>query len=92
MSGRTVILVDDGMATVATMRAAVEAVRAAGAACVVVGVPVASLEAQTQIARLADAVFGLFVPGQFRAVGSYYRSFRQVREEDVVRLLTARPA
>ena len=76
----------------ATMRAAVEAVRAAGAAAVVVGVPVASLEAQTSLQQPADAVFSLFIPGQFRAVGSYYRDFRQVRDDDVVRLLAARPA
>ena len=92
LGGRTVIVIDDGLATGATMRAAVEAVRAAGAATAVVGVPVASLEAQTQLERLADAVVSLFVPGQFREVGSYYRTFRQVRDDDVVRLLDARPA
>ncbi len=54
--------------------------------------PVASLEAQTSLQQLADAVFSLFIPGQFRAVGSYYRDFRQVRDDDVVRLLAARPA
>ncbi|MDI3212967.1 phosphoribosyltransferase family protein [Arthrobacter sp. AL12] len=92
LAGRTVIVVDDGMATGATMRAAVKAVQAAGAATVVVGVPVASLEAQASLQQIADAVFSLFIPGQFRAVGSYYRSFGQVRDDDVVRLLGARPA
>ena len=92
LAGRTVIVADDGMATGATMRAAVEAVRAAGAATVVVGVPVASLEAQSSLQQIADAVLSLFIPGQFRAVGSYYRTFGQVRDEDVVRLLGARPA
>lgn len=92
LAGSTVIVVDDGMATGATMRAAVEAVRAAGAATVVVGVPVASLEAQATLQQIADAVFSLFIPGQFRAVGSYYRAFAQVRDADVVRLLGARPA
>ncbi|HEX9087934.1 MAG TPA: phosphoribosyltransferase family protein [Arthrobacter sp.] len=92
LKGRTVIIVDDGLATGATMRAAVGAVRAAGAATVVVAVPVAPLEAQTSLEQPADAVFSLFIPGQFRAVGSYYRDFRQVRDDDVVRLLGARPA
>jgi putative phosphoribosyl transferase len=92
LKGRTVIVVDDGLATGATMRAAVGAVRAAGAATVVVAVPVASLEAQATLEQAADAVFSLFIPGGFRAVGSYYRDFRQVRDEDVVRLLGARPA
>ena len=92
LRGRTAILVDDGLATGATMRAGVEAVRAAGAATVVVGVPVASLEALTSLENLADAVFFLHLPGQFRAVGSYYRTFAQVTDDDVVRLLGARPA
>ncbi|MDN4643504.1 phosphoribosyltransferase [Arthrobacter sp. PsM3] len=92
LKGRSVIVVDDGLATGATMRAAVGAVRAAGAATVVVAVPVASLEAQTTLEQAADAVFSLFIPGGFRAVGSYYRDFRQVRDDDVVRLLGARPA
>lgn len=91
LNGRTVIDVDDGLATGATMRAAVGAVRAAGAATVVVAVPVASLEAQTSLQQPADAVFSLFIPGGFHAVGSCYRNFRQVRDDDVVRLLAARP-
>ena len=53
----------------------------------VVGVPVASLEAQTSLQPLADAVFSLYIPGQFRSVGSYYRAFGQVRDDDGVRLL-----
>ena len=92
LTGKTVIVADDGLATGATMRAAVEAVRAAGAATVVVAVPVASLEAESSLQQLADGVFCLFIPGQFRAVGSYYRTFGQVRDDDVVRLLGARPA
>lgn len=91
VDGSTVILVDDGLATGASMRAAVEAVRAAGAASVVVAVPVASLDAQMSLESLADAVFSLHTSGQFRAVGSYYRSFAHVRDDDVVRLLGARP-
>jgi predicted phosphoribosyltransferase len=87
--GVTVILTDDGMATGATMRAAVEAVRGAGAAGVVVAVPVASLYAQNSLEDAADAVLSLHIPGGFRAVGSYYRTFPQVADADVVRLLGA---
>ncbi|MCU1522585.1 MAG: phosphoribosyl transferase [Arthrobacter sp.] len=85
--GRTVILADDGMATGATMRAAVEAVRGAGAVTIVVAVPVASLYAQNSLQDAADAVLSLYIPGEFRAVGSYYRTFPQVSDDDVVRLL-----
>jgi predicted phosphoribosyltransferase len=87
--GRTVILADDGMATGATMRVAVEAVAGAGAASIVVAVPVASLYAQNSLEDAADAVLSLFIPGEFRAVGSYYRTFPQVADADVVRLLEA---
>ena len=89
--GKTVILADDGMATGATMRAAVEAVRGAGAARIVVAVPVASLYAQNSLQEAADAVLSLHIPGEFRAVGSYYRTFPQVTDDDVVRHLGARP-
>ncbi|CAI3800548.1 putative protein [Pseudarthrobacter sp. MM222] len=87
--GRTVILADDGMATGATMRVAVEAVTGAGAASIVVAVPVASLYAQNSLEDAADAVLSLFIPGEFRAVGSYYRIFPQVTDADVVRHLEA---
>jgi len=89
VAGRTVILADDGMATGATMRAAVEGVRGAGAATVVVAVPVASLYAQNSLQEAADAVLCLFIPGEFRAVGSYYGAFAEVTDDDVVRLLNA---
>ncbi|WP_427006989.1 phosphoribosyltransferase [Pseudarthrobacter sp. H2] len=87
---RTVILADDGLATGATMRAAIEAVRRAGAARIVVAVPVAALDAQTSLEPFAEAVVSLFIPGGFRSVGSYYRAFGQVSDDDVVRLLRAR--
>lgn len=89
ITGKTVILTDDGMATGATMRAAVEAVRGAGAAGVTVAVPVASLYALTSLQEAADAVLSLHIPGGFRTVGSYYRTFSQVTDADVVRLLGA---
>ncbi|WP_211881193.1 phosphoribosyltransferase [Pseudarthrobacter albicanus] len=90
LRGRTVILADDGLATGASMRAAIEAVRRAGAARIVVAVPVAALDAQTSLEPFAEAVVSLFIPGGFRSVGSYYRAFGQVSDDDVVRLLRAR--
>ncbi|MCU1531932.1 MAG: phosphoribosyl transferase [Arthrobacter sp.] len=85
--GKTAILADDGLATGASMRAAVEAVRGAGAAAVIVAVPVASLHAQNSLEQHTDGVFSLHLPGRFRAVGSYYRTFEQVQDADVMRLL-----
>ncbi|MEV7604808.1 phosphoribosyltransferase family protein [Paenarthrobacter sp. NPDC089322] len=87
LRGKTVVLVDDGLATGATMRAAVEAVRAAGAATVVAAVPVASLEASTSLARVCDFVLSLHTPGKFHAVGAFYDRFEQLSDSDVVEQL-----
>ncbi|MGN7148127.1 phosphoribosyltransferase [Arthrobacter sp. SAFR-179] len=87
VAGRTVLLVDDGLATGATMRAAVEAVREGGAAAVVAAAPVGSIDAEASLERVCDAVVCLHLPGRFRAVGSYYRHFGQLRDDDAVRLL-----
>lgn len=84
---RDVVLVDDGLATGATMRAAVNAVRVAGPARVVVAVPVASAEARDLVAALADEVVCLFVPAGFGAVGLHYRDFRQTTDDEVRRRL-----
>ncbi|GAA2850590.1 phosphoribosyltransferase [Paenarthrobacter ilicis] len=85
--GKTVVLVDDGLATGATMRAAVEAVRAAGARTVIAAVPVASLDASTSLKHVCDAVFALHTPGKFHAVGAFYRQFDQLSDHDAVALL-----
>ncbi|MHB1088270.1 MAG: phosphoribosyltransferase [Acidimicrobiales bacterium] len=85
--GRTVIIVDDGLATGATARVAVQVVRARGARSVVVAVPVGSREARDAIARLADAVICLSTPQDFRAVGQWYEDFDQTTDEAVTRLL-----
>jgi len=87
VAGKTVLLVDDGLATGATMRAAVEAVREGGAATVVAAAPVGSVQAQALLERVCDAVVCLHLPGNFRAVGSYYRHFPQLSDDDAVGLL-----
>jgi putative phosphoribosyl transferase len=84
---RTVILVDDGLATGATMEAAVRSLRALGAARVVAAVPVASQGARDRIAALADEVVCLEVPETFFAVGQCYRDFAQTSDADVRDLL-----
>ena len=87
LRNRTVVLVDDGLATGSSMRAAVEAVRAAGAAVVVVAVPVAPPEAVAKLSGVADAVICPLVPSWFHAVGSWYLNFDQTSDEEVESLL-----
>ena len=88
-TGRLVILVDDGLATGATMRAAVRAVRAARPAQVVVAVPVGSPAACAQLADVADVVICPRRPADFTAVGAWYADFSPTTDDDVLRLLAA---
>lgn len=92
LAGKEIWLVDDGLATGATMEAAVRAARKRHAARVKVAVPVASSQALTRIARLADDVFALEVDASFLAVGRYYQAFAQVTDDEVVALLQATAA
>jgi putative phosphoribosyl transferase len=87
ISGKTVLLIDDGLATGATMRAAVEAVREGGAETVVAAAPVGSIEAESSVERVCDAVLCLHLPGKFRAVGSFYRHFEQLTDDDAISFL-----
>ena len=89
LQGRVVILVDDGIATGATMRAAIAAVRVDHPLRVVVAAPVASPDALDQVAQLADEVVCLSAPAAFIAVGQYYTSFPQLGDEDVRAILAA---
>jgi len=87
LRGKTGILVDDGLATGATMEAAVRALRSLHAARVVVAVPVASPEARERVAQHADEVICLQTPVYFSAVGQWYENFGQTSDEEVRRLL-----
>ncbi|MFA7766061.1 phosphoribosyltransferase family protein [Streptomyces sp. NRRL S-448] len=87
LGGRTVIVVDDGIATGATAAAACEVVRAQGAARVVLAVPVAPPDAVARLGSAADEVVCLATPHAFRAVGEWYQDFSQTPDEEVVFLL-----
>lgn len=87
LTGKTAILVDDGIATGASMLAAVRAVRSANPARIVVAVPVAPPSARRQLAALADEVVCVTVPASFMAVGEYYRDFSQTGDDEVRTLL-----
>ena len=88
-AGKTVILVDDGIATGASMLAAARAIRVAGPAKIVIAVPVAPPTPYRHLAEAADDVVCVEVPASFLAVGEYYRDFSQTSDEEVRELLAA---
>ncbi len=84
---RVVIIVDDGLATGATAKAAVEVVRQLGAARVVLAIPTGSHQAVDQLTAICDEVICLEIPEWFGSVGSQYESFPQVSDNEVIGLL-----
>jgi putative phosphoribosyl transferase len=91
LKGRVVVLVDDGLATGSTMRAAVQAVRAHGPARIVVAVPIGSPDTCREFADLADEIVCARAPEHFAAVGQWYRDFSQTTDEEVRDLLRDAP-
>jgi predicted phosphoribosyltransferase len=87
VEGRTVVVVDDGLATGATMRAAVAAIRRLHPASIVVAVPVGAPETCDLLRREADEVVCAAMPVPFRAVGLWYRDFPQATDDEVRSLL-----
>lgn len=89
LDGKTVLLVDDGLATGATMRAAIIAVQHLGAQRVVVAVPVAPGDTLRRLRKLADEVVCLSTPEPFQAIGQWYAHFDQTSDETVSALLAS---
>jgi predicted phosphoribosyltransferase len=89
VTGKTVILVDDGLATGSTMRAAVAGLRQRGARRIVVGVPIASPDTCEDLAREVDDIVCAATPEPFVAVGLWYENFEQTSDEEVRQLLEA---
>jgi putative phosphoribosyl transferase len=83
LAGKDVVLVDDGLATGATMRAAAEAVRTKSPSSIVVAVPVGSKSAVAGVAAIVDRVICLESPESFYAVGQFYSDFRQTADDEV---------
>ena len=87
LAGKVLLLIDDGLATGATMCAAVKAARMGRPERIVVAVPVASREAVQSVGTLADEVVCVSTPEHFRAVGLWYEDFGQTGDEEVCELL-----
>jgi putative phosphoribosyl transferase len=91
IAGRTAIVVDDGIATGATMKAALRAVRKRGARQVVLAVPVAPVDSIEDLRDEVDAVVCLETPDVFGAIGYFYDDFRQVSDDEVIAILHRLP-
>ena len=89
VKGRIAIVVDDGLATGATMIAALHAIRAREPARLICAIPVAPSDTLDRVTELADEVICLQVPADFRSVGQFYQHFPQVEEDEVIRILSA---
>jgi len=87
LTGNTAILVDDGLATGSTARAAILVARAQGARRVVVATPVAPRSTVVELGEVADAVVWVATPEPFRAIGQWYVDFRPTSDDEVVALL-----
>ncbi len=92
IAGQVVIVVDDGIATGATTRAALQAIRDRKPKELVLAVPVAPSDTITQLRRKVDALICLETPELFGAIGYFYRDFRQVSDQEVVAILNRFPA
>lgn len=87
IEGRTVIVVDDGIATGASMRAALKALRTRKPAKIIVAVPVAPIDTRERLRDVADEFVCVLSPADFRAVGQFYRHFGQTSDDEVRTLL-----
>jgi putative phosphoribosyl transferase len=92
ITGRVVIVIDDGIATGATTRAALQAIRNRKPKELVLAVPVAPPDAITELRKEVDALICLETPELFGAIGYFYRDFRQVSDQEVVAILKRFPA
>lgn len=92
VEGRNIILIDDGIATGATLLAAINLLRTKSPAKIFVASPVASPASIDELDKAADAVISLIAPEYFSAVGDWYEDFREITDREVLRILQAKPS
>jgi len=85
--GKTIILVDDGLATGATMKAAIQSMKSQGAKKIIAAIPVSPPDTLEEIRAMCQEVVCLDAPAYFQAVGQFYSNFQQTSDEEVIQLL-----
>lgn len=88
LKGLDVIVVDDGIATGSTMKAALASVKNRGAASITVAVPIGPTSTIEELNKIADRVVCLYTPEYFQAIGQFYKDFSQTTDEEVIKLLS----
>lgn len=88
LKDKTAIIVDDGLATGSTMKAAIKSVRAEGAGKIIAAVPVSPSDTYAEILDMVDDIVCLSTPPFFQAVGQFYEEFSQTEDEDVIQIMT----
>jgi len=88
LKGKTVLIIDDGLATGSTMKAAIQSIRAEGADEIIVAIPVSPPETLKEIRSMVDEVICLDAPGYFQAVGQFYIDFSPTQDEEVIALMS----
>jgi putative phosphoribosyl transferase len=84
---KVIIIVDDGLATGSTMKAAILSMQAAGTAQIIVAIPVSPIDTLEEIRTMVDNVICLYTPSFFQAVGQFYQIFNQTSDDEVIELL-----
>jgi putative phosphoribosyl transferase len=87
LEGKTILLVDDGIATGATIKAAIATLKEEKLGRLVIAVPVSSQETAEELRAVSDEFLSLYIPADFIAVGNYYQDFTQVTDEEVTEIL-----
>jgi len=88
IKNKTIILIDDGIATGSTVKAAIRFIQKQHPKKIIIGVPVCSNEAYISISPYVEKIITLYMPEKFTSVGAYYKKFPQVSDEEVIKLLT----
>lgn len=88
LKDKTVIVIDDGIATGNTLMAIIHVLRKSNPGKIIIGVPVASRSAVVKLSEVADEVVAVLIPDEFHGVGAFYEDFEQVSNEEVVAYLT----